>query len=203
MENKVSVIIPVYNQEKLVIGAIDSVPIRDDIEIIVIDDCSTDNTYENIREYVEKNPQRKIRIYRNSENKGVGYTVNRGYNSASGEYVVLLGSDDYFYTDDFIEIMNELDGTDLIYFDLELNDGSIWHLDEVMKIKYCGSTKFMRREFIGNTRCPDMRAREDYYFYQDLLKKKPTEKFTGKVVKHYNFPREGSLTWVACNGFKE
>jgi glycosyltransferase involved in cell wall biosynthesis len=41
---KVSVIIPVYNQEVLVLKALDSIPTRDDIEIIVIDDGSTDDT---------------------------------------------------------------------------------------------------------------------------------------------------------------
>lgn len=200
---KVSVIIPAYNQERLVLKTIDSVPKLDDIEIIVIDDCSTDNTLNNIKTYVKEHQNQRIRVFHNEENKGVGYTVNRGYDLAVGEYVVLIGSDDYFYTDVFMEVMKELDGTDLVYFNLRLNDGYVWNVDEVMKYDYCGSTKFMRREFIGDTRNPDMRAREDYYFYQELLKKNPTEKFTHKVVKHYNFPREGSLTWIACNGFKD
>ena len=52
----------------------------------------------------------------------------------------------------------------------------------------------MKRTFIGDTRCPlEKKAGEDYVFYQELLKKNPTEKFTGKIVKHYNYPREGSL----------
>ena len=44
-----SILIPVYNQEDLVIKAINSVPERDDIEIIVVDDASTDKTVENLR----------------------------------------------------------------------------------------------------------------------------------------------------------
>lgn len=200
---KVSVIIPVYNQEELIIKAIESIPKREDIEIIVIDDCSEDNTWNVLIEYRNKNPQmfNLILLY-NEENKGVGYTVNKGYDNARGEYIVLLGSDDYFYTNKFEEILQELDGTDLIYFNLQLNDGYIWHLNEKTKKDYCGSTKFIRREFLGNTRNPEIRAREDWYFYNDLLKKKPTEKYTDKTIKHYNFPREGSLTWIACNGFK-
>ena len=43
---KLSVIIPAYNQEQLVLQAIDSIPERNDIEIIVIDDCSFDDTFE-------------------------------------------------------------------------------------------------------------------------------------------------------------
>lgn len=63
----------------------------------------------------------------------------------------------------------------------------------------------MRREFIGDTREPEeKKACEDYYFYQELLKKNPTEKFTGIIAKHYNFPREGSLTNCRLKGeFKE
>lgn len=204
MEAKVSVIIPVYNQEKLVLRTLDSIPRMGEIEIIVIDDCSTDKTLENLEEYAKLDSTRNIKVLHNEKNRGVGYTVNRGYDEATGEYMVLIGSDDYFYTETFRDVMqNELDGTDLVYFDLRLNDGYVWNVDEVMKTEYCGSTKFMRREFVGDTRNPEMRAREDYYFYQELLKKNPTEKFTHKVVKHYNFPREGSLTWIACNGFKD
>lgn len=193
---KISVIIPVYNQEKLVSRAIDSIPKRKDIEIIVIDDKSTDNTLKVLKE------RKDITLLQNDVNKGVGYTVNKGYDNAHGEYIVLLGSDDYFYTEEFEKIITELDGTDLVYFNLQLNDGYVWHLNEQTKRDYCGSTKFIRRKFLGNTRNPEIRAREDWYFYNDLLKKNPTEKFTDKTIKHYNFPREGSLTWIVCNGFK-
>lgn len=204
MGAKVSIIIPVYNQEELVLRTLDSIPRMGEIEIIVIDDCSTDKTLENLKEYAKLNSTQNIKVLHNEKNRGVGYTVNRGYDEATGEYMVLIGSDDYFYTETFRDVMqSELDGTDLVYFDLRLNDGYIWNVDEKMKTQYCGSTKFMRREFVGDTRNPEMRAREDYYFYQELLKKNPTEKFTHKVVKHYNFPREGSLTWIACNGFKD
>lgn len=192
---KVSVIIPVYNQEKLLIRALESVPKRDDVEIIVINDGSTDNSYNNAVDWAVKNGRKNFSVWNNSENRGVAYTVNRGYDLAQGEYIVLLGSDDYFYTDKFEEIMTMLDGTDLIYFNLEINDGTVWHLIPETKTLFCGSVKFMRRDFIGNTRNPeDKRAGEDSFFYQDLLKKNPSEIFTNITAKHYNFPRIGSLT---------
>lgn len=201
---KVTIIIPVYNQEKLVIKALESIPKRKDIEVIVIDDGSTDNTWEKVIKYkLENEDSMNLRALQNKENKGVGYTVNRGYDNAKGEYIVLLGSDDYFYTDEFEKCIEELDGTDLIYFNLKLNDGYVWQLNEQTKRDYCGSTKFIKRDFLGKTRNPELRAREDWYFYLDLLAKNPTEKFTNLIVKHYNFPREGSLTWIACNGFKK
>lgn len=188
---KVSVIIPVYNQEILVERAIRSIPKRDDIEIIVIDDASTDKTFETLMRLRDK--LHNFTILCNKENKGVGYTVNRGYDAAQGEYVVLLGSDDYFYQGAFMEAYEQLDGTDIVYFNLQTNDGRLFMLNEETKYGFCGSVKFIRRKFLGDTRCPEIRAGEDWHFYHRLMEKKPTEKFTNLIVKHYNFPRTGSL----------
>lgn len=201
MKIKISVIIPVYNQEELVIRAIDSIPKRNDIEIIVIDDGSNDNTWNNLIEYRNNHPEllNLILLY-NETNKGVAYTVNKGYDNARGEYIVLLGSDDYFYTEEFEKIIDELDGTDLVYFNVKINNGDIWELNEQSKYVLCGSYKFMRREFIGETRCADKKAGEDVSFYKELLEKHPTEKFTGLIIKHYNHPRDGSLTDLVRKG---
>ena len=190
---KLSVIIPVYNQEGLILRAIQSIPPFKDVEIIVIDDCSTDGTLETVRLYQQYSKQ-NIVVLHNDENKGVGYTVNRGYDVAQGEYVVLLGSDDYFID---LYVLDELDGADLIYFDLQINDGSVFHLEPNTKYLYCGSTKFMRRAFVGDLRNPEVRQAEDWFFYKSLLLKKPTEKYLNRVLKHYNYPRVGSLTWEA------
>lgn len=194
---KISVIIPVYNQEELVIRAIESVPKRNDIEIIAIDDGSQDNSWKSLRQNLKRN----MTIVRNPFNRGVAYTVNRGYDLAKGEYVVLLGSDDYFYTEEFEKCIEELDGTDLVYYDMQINNGDIWEVNNESKTVLCGSVKFMRREFIGDTRCPEgKKSGEDKPFYEELLRKKPTEKFTHLVVKHYNHPREGSLTDLVRKG---
>ena len=114
---KVSVIVPVFNQEELVIKALESIPQRDDVEIIIIDDGSTDNTWNKLMEYrLERLGNKNIILLYNEDNKGVAYTINKGYDNASGEYVVLLGSDDYFYTVAFEQAMDKLDGTDFIFF---------------------------------------------------------------------------------------
>lgn len=200
MEIKLSIIIPVYNQEELIVRALDSIPVRDDIEVIVIDDGSIDDTWATLVEYHKQTELNLILLY-NKSNKGVAYTVNKGYDVAKGDYVVLLGSDDYFITEEFIKALELLDGTDLVYFNLRINDGTTWRLKPTNKKLLSGSVKFMRREFIGDTRNPeDKKAGEDYYFYQSLLKKKPTEFFSDLTIKHYNYPRVGSLTNLSSKG---
>lgn len=200
---KVTVIVPVYNQESLVKRALESIPKRDDIEVIAIDDGSTDDTMNVMHSYTYERNDINFIILRNPRNMGVAHTVNVGLDNASGEYIVLLGSDDYFYYSEFLKALDQLDGTDLVYFNLESNDKSIWRLTNKSKRLWCGSTKFMRREFIGDTREPEERRQgEDWFFYDELLKKNPTEKFTDLVVKHYNYPRKGSLTWKAVHGEK-
>ena len=189
---KLSVIIPVYNQQDLVIRAIESVP--DGCEIIVINDGSTDNTQSVIRDYMECHQFINIRLFSDHVNRGVGYAVNCGLNHATGDYLVLLGSDDYFLKD-FQGVINQLDGTDIVYFNLRINNGEIWYLSHQTKYANCGSVKCIRREFIGDTRCPEKRWEEDAEFYRQLMSKNPTEVFTGIVAKHYNFPREGSLCY--------
>ncbi|MBR3062348.1 MAG: glycosyltransferase family 2 protein [Exiguobacterium sp.] len=183
---KLTVIMPLFEQPLLYKIGLDSIPARDDIEIIVIDDGSGDNSLEEVREY-QLHSDKNIVVLHNRINSGVAFTVNKGLDNANGEYVVLLGSDgDYFVGLD--KAMEELDGTDLIYFDLEINSGE--HLDSK-----AGSSKFMRREFIGNTRVPLLVNSEDNAFYELLLKKNPTEKYIDCMYKHYNYPREGSLVW--------
>ena len=202
MDNiKLTVIIPVYNQEELVVRALDSIPVREDIEVIVIDDGSTDDTWSVLQEYHKRTRLTNFILLYNQENKGVSYTVNKGYDTANGEYIVLLGSDDYFITDEFIKALNYLDGTDLVYFNLRVNNGDIWRLNNDNKGFCCGSVKFMKKTLIGDTRNPvGAKAGEDYYFYLELLKKTPTETFTDITVKHYNYPRENSLSNLRTRG---
>lgn len=92
---KVSVIVPVYNSEKDLRDCLDSLinQTEKDIEIIVIDDKSTDNSLEIIKEYGRK--YSNIRIYQNERNLGQGETRNRGIEVAEGEYIAFLDSDDF------------------------------------------------------------------------------------------------------------
>ena len=98
---KVSVIIPVYNVEPYLKEALDSVinqTLRE-IEIICIDDCSTDNSYNILEEYAKKD--NRIIIIKNEENLGVGISRNKGIRLSKGEYIGFVDGDDYIVNNYF------------------------------------------------------------------------------------------------------
>ena len=85
-------IIPTFNRENVLKRAIDSVLSQSyqDLELIVVDDASTDQTQELLSGY--KDP--RLKILRLPENKGVSYARNRGFEASCGEWIALLDSDD-------------------------------------------------------------------------------------------------------------
>lgn len=92
----ISVIIPMYNAEKYIEQAIDSVLDQTfkDVEVIVINDCSTDGSLELVRSRYENNP--RVRLLHNRINRGVAKTRNIGMRAANGKYIALLDADDAY-----------------------------------------------------------------------------------------------------------
>ena len=94
MAGLVSVIIPNYNAEQFIGETLESVLAQTyaDLELLVIDDCSTDNSVSVIRSYMQKDS--RIRLFQNEENRGAAYTRNVGLFEAKGKWVAFLDSDD-------------------------------------------------------------------------------------------------------------
>ena len=103
-EPLVSVLIPVYNREKIVSRAIDSAIAQtyQNIEIIVCDNSSTDHTWDVLQEYAEKDS--RVKIFRNETNVGPVRNWKECLAHATGEYVKFLWSDDEILST-FIETM--------------------------------------------------------------------------------------------------
>ena len=104
---KVSIIIPVYNASAFVKECLDSVmaqTMTDGVECILIDDCSIDNTLEEIQSIINVNTDGnvKISLLRQERNQGPSAARNRGIHEATGEYVFFLDADDTI-TPDCIE----------------------------------------------------------------------------------------------------
>lgn len=96
-----TVIIPTFNNCKDLIKCIESIPISSDIEIIVVDDCSTDDTFEIISKYNSK----KIIYKRFNKNNGVSYSRNYGVEIATGKYITFIDSDDRLILKNFNELL--------------------------------------------------------------------------------------------------
>lgn len=92
---KVSVIIPVYNTEKYLVKCLVSVLNQSlrEIEIICINDCSTDNSDEIINKFQKQDS--RIIYKKNNNNKGLSISRNIGIECARGKYIFFLDSDDY------------------------------------------------------------------------------------------------------------
>lgn len=115
MRYKVSVVIAAYNTEKYIQRCLNSVLEQgiDDIQIICVNDASTDRTNEILKQYEDR-----VEVYSNSTNMGAGYSKNYGLSKCKGEYIVLLDSDDWL-VDGSIQYMYELakrNDADSVYF---------------------------------------------------------------------------------------
>jgi len=192
---KFSVIIPCWNQEGLITRCLDSIPKREDTEIIVVNDGSTDRTLWAIEEY-KKNEYPDLIVISYEDNKGVSYARNKGLEASKGDYVVFIDSDDYVYPDVFGKICDYYyNQADMIFYDMEDNYKNIYVSNRHNFNQRVGMFKFIRKSFIGNTRFPiGKHYGEDGDFYRALLAKKPTMFYTNKVMYHYNYPRQGSLS---------
>lgn len=89
---KVSVIMPIYNAERFVEAAITSITAQTykNFEIVLVDDCSIDNTMEVIKRIKDD----RIKIIHNKKNQGIAYSRNIAIESSCGEYVAIMDDDD-------------------------------------------------------------------------------------------------------------
>ena len=186
---KLSIIMPVRDGEKWVLNALQTIPERDDIETIVVDDCSTDGTYEVVSLF-KRYSDRNIILLKNTERSYVGGSINHALDVAQGEYVVQLDSDDYLYTFEFNELLCEDHEEDLIFFCNQVNNGDIWSPEQTKGI--CDHVCFYKRSLIGETRHEDGKWGTGWNFHQTILNKPHTEYYSPRVVYHYNYPRENS-----------
>ncbi|UOG77280.1 glycosyltransferase family 2 protein [Hymenobacter tibetensis] len=96
--NKLSIIIPVYNEARTIHQILDllrELTLVNNIEkeIIIVNDCSTDESVEVIQSYAARHPQMGVRLLQHSVNKGKGAALHTGIREATGEYVVIQDAD--------------------------------------------------------------------------------------------------------------
>ena len=124
---KISVIIPVYNTEKYLTQCLESVinQTYKNLEIICVEDCSTDNSKEILQKYAQKDD--RIKIVYNEINSKLGISRNNGFSVATGDYIHFLDSDDWLEDDIYLNLTNELlligdvDAISFSWFDVSLS----------------------------------------------------------------------------------
>ena len=93
-----SIIIPVYNEEKtihLILDKIKEVQLINELnkEIVMVDDSSTDNSWKRLEEYKSQNPELEISLYRHSYNQGKGAALRTGIQEAKGDLIIIQDAD--------------------------------------------------------------------------------------------------------------
>jgi len=91
-----SILIPTYNRAEMTYECINSIGTHDDLEIVIVDDCSNDAEWFNLFELVELASLNHTNIYRNESNLGMVRNFNKCMEYATGEWFCLIGSDDLF-----------------------------------------------------------------------------------------------------------
>lgn len=121
-EPKVSVVIPAYNCKNFIASAIESIVRQSykNIEIVVVDDASTDGTFEKVTSLKEIFPQ--VVLCSNSRTKGPSGARNTGLNIASGEYVAFLDADDVWLPNhlDGIEFLEKHRDVSVVFFNFNI-----------------------------------------------------------------------------------
>ncbi|MEH0714126.1 glycosyltransferase [Vibrio owensii] len=107
----VSVIIPTHNRSHLLKRAVESVLSQTykNIELLICDDASSDNTNSVINEIIDSHPEKRIVHLRNTASKGACFSRNLGITNATGEFITALDDDDAFSNDRIETLLSQFD----------------------------------------------------------------------------------------------
>lgn len=206
-EPTVSVVTPVYNAEKFLKETIESVlgQTFEDFEYLLIDDCSTDNSTNIVKEYAKED--KRVKYIRLRENSGAAVARNTGLENAQGRYIAFIDSDDVWYPEklkkqlDFMKEKNEA----FTYTKYEhiTEEGDVLSApDFPEKLSYSGllkntaiacSTVVIDRQVIGDFRMPLVRKGQDTATWLKILRNHDYAYLVDEVLNKYR-GREGSLS---------
>ena len=217
---KISVIVPVYNASKYLNTCLDSLLMQNlkDLEIILIDDNSKDDSLKILEMYKDKYPD-KIKLFTNLENKGPGFSRNIGLKHATGDYIGFVDSDDYIEKDMYNLMyqrakINDDDivitGLDLRYLNLDMSffgrkvklDTGIFHpmvkKDIIVNSRPSCCNKLFKGTLIGDHKFPESYKWEDYPFVILLMALSNKIEVLDRMQYHYRI----NLNGTTCGDMK-
>lgn len=216
-EGLVSVISPVYNIEKFIETTINSVMHQtyQNLELILIDDCSTDRSAEIILRMAEEYPQ--IRYYKLEKNSGAGVARNKGIQMAEGQYIAFLDGDDCWKPEKLekeVALAKEK-GAEFVFTAIEMIDESGNVLKAKRKVKERINYKFLLTNTmiatssvlldvskIGKFQMPEIRSGQDYATWLMLLRNGRYAYGIDEALTQYR-RTEGSLSAKKTKNWKK
>lgn len=219
---KISVIVPVYNVEEYLEECLDSIinQTLEDIEIICVNDGSTDNSLKILEKYSQKDERIKII---SQENQGLGATRNVGMEHAIGEYISFIDSDDYISKDAFKSLYDNAitNNSDIVLFSIThfFEDGTSYVTknkieytlknqdfsqyifndidvkNHILEYPWNSVSKLYKNEFLKkeNIKFPINIAYEDVLFHVKVILK---AKSISLVPKHYYKYRRSNISSI-------
>lgn len=180
---KISIILPTYNGEKYIQKSIESIINQNftDWELIIVDDCSKDNTPFIVDEYAKKDP--RIKVIHNKNNLKLPKSLNVGFENSVGDFLTWTSDDNYYYKNAFDIMINQLLNNKKIYM-VKANYDLIDEHDKTLESVYCnknclsivnnvGACFLYRREVylnVGDYDC-SLFGVEDYDYWLRIEKK--------------------------------
>lgn len=211
-EKLVSIVMPAYNCQEFIGIALDSVINQKykNWELIVVDDCSTDNTSEIVRNYIKKDE--RIKYYRLNKNSGAAIARNTAVKLANGEYMAFLDSDDVWFTGklskqiSFME-KNNYSFTCTNYIKIDEKGNYLNKIvgirkqsnyNDILKKNPGNSTVIYNVQEIGKVIIPNIRKRNDYVMWLQVIKKSKILYGLEEPLASHRI-REGSLSKKKSN----
>lgn len=216
---KISIIIPIYNVEKYIRTALDSVVNQtlNDIEIICVNDCTPDNSFEIVKGYASRD--NRFVLLEQETNQGQGAARNRALDIAKGEYVMFLDPDDWYELDACKEAYNQITkyNNDFSFFNLYIEENNICKIDtsrlnrfskdlenphiEFNKLTYPffgnGESvyKIYNRGFLNknNIKFSKERMGEDLFFYVQVITNAKDASILNKPLYHYRINENSTI----------
>ncbi len=196
----VSIITPAYNASKYLAETIYSVLNQTfaDWEMIIVDDCSTDETYEIASDFSRNDT--RIRVFKNNQNLGVAKTRNRGLNEATGDYIAFLDSDDLWVKNKLdVQLRFMMTNNVALSYSMYQNFNSVdKKYGKIIKVpkkmtarKIIGNTAIgcltvmVNRKMVGEFHMPALKHTEDNCTWQEILSRGYTAYGIKQVLAFY------------------
>lgn len=201
-----SVVIPCYNSYKYMKTLLSHFEQMANplLQIVIVDDCSTDSSYEDLLQYKSKS-NISIKLLKNEKNSGPGISRNKGIEYSDGKYITFLDSDDYFdlkyweivyplLKNDYEVIVYDavidcLKGKQIEYFMFSMNQkkGDIQTSEALVFIKGATWGKIYKKELIRdhNIIFPDLKRNEDMPFTKSVIAVSKRIYYLKECLYHY------------------